>query len=50
MMYKTVLEDSDGQLYLQFCDCEMNQIGWDIGDEIVWEQENDTSFRISKKD
>ena len=47
-MTKTVLQDSDGQLYLQFTEQELNQVGWDIGDEIIWE-ENENGYTITKQ-
>lgn len=49
IMTKTVMEDSDGQLYLQFEEHELNQVGWDIGDEIIWEVEDNVA-RATKKD
>ena len=46
----TLIEDSDGQLMLPFTENILNQMGWDIGDELLWEiKENDT-VTITKKD
>ena len=46
----TLIEDSDGQLMLPFTENILNQMGWDIGDELSWEiNENDT-VTITKKD
>ena len=48
--YKTVMEDSDGQLFLNFTTAELNQMGWDIGDELLWEINDDQTATITKKD
>lgn len=46
----TLIEDSDGQLMLPFTENILNQMGWDTGDELLWEiNENDT-VTITKKD
>ena len=46
----TLIEDSDGHLMLPFTENILNQMGWDIGDELLWEiNENDT-VTITKKD
>jgi hypothetical protein len=49
MTVKTVMEDSDGQLFLQFDLSELNQMGWDVGDIIIWE-ECENGWTATKKD
>ena len=45
-----VLEDSDGQLYLPFSDQLLNQVGWDVGDKLIWEEVGPISWSIKKED
>lgn len=40
--------DSD-ELYLTLPPNELNQMGWDLGDIIVWEEQEDGSFLLTKK-
>jgi len=49
MTTKTVMEDSDGNLYIQFDVRELNQIGWEIGDTIIWE-ETENGYTATKQD
>ena len=38
------------ELYLQFPDGAIDQVGWDIGDTIVWEELPDSGgYKLSKK-
>lgn len=46
----TILEDSDGQLVLPFSPELINQMGWDIGDELLWEVNDNETVTITKKD
>ena len=43
-----VQEDSDGELLLSFPDALLNQMGWDVGDRLIWEELPDGSFSIRK--
>lgn len=40
--------DSDGELLLSFPDELLNQMGWDIGDKLIWEELPDGSFSVRK--
>lgn len=40
--------DSD-ELYLTLPPDALNQMGWDLGDIIVWEEQEDGSFTLTKK-
>lgn len=40
--------DSD-ELYLTLPPDALNQMGWDLGDIIVWEEQEDGSFLLTKK-
>lgn len=40
--------DSDGELLLSFPDALLNQVGWDVGDRLIWEELPDGSFSIRK--
>lgn len=46
----TIIEDSDGQLILPFTENVLNQMGWDTGDELLWEIKDDQTATITKKD
>ena len=46
-----VKEDSvSGDLYLEFTDELMAEVGWNIGDEITWTEREDGSWILRKKD
>ena len=45
----TLIEDSDGQLLLPFTEDMLNQMGWDIGDTIIWEENEDGTYTITKQ-
>ena len=49
MKTATVIEDSDGQLMFQFDSDTLSQMGWDIGDDLVWTDNFDGSFSLHKK-
>ena len=44
-----ILENSDGDHFLEFPDELMEQIGWQEGDEIGWHDNNDGSYTLTKK-
>ena len=46
----TILEDSDGQLMLPFTEGMLSQMGWDIGDALLWEVNDNETVTITKKD
>jgi hypothetical protein len=43
-----VQADSDGELLLSFPDALLNQMGWDVGDRLIWEELPDGSYSIRK--
>lgn len=50
-LYTTpVEEDSDGELFLTFPDALLNQMGWDPGDELVWEEIEPSQWLLKKKE
>ena len=38
----------DGELYLEFPDDLMDQVGWHVGDQLKWADRNDGSFELTK--
>ena len=40
--------DSDGELLLSFPDELLNQMGWDVGDKLIWEELPDGSYAVRK--
>jgi len=40
--------DSNGELFLSFPDALLNQVGWDVGDKLIWEELPDGSYMIRK--
>ena len=40
--------DSNGELVLSFPDALLNQVGWDVGDNLLWEELPNGSFVIRK--
>jgi len=44
-----VVEDLNGELILTFPDELMEQVGWKVGDTVVWSKEGD-SYVLSKKE
>lgn len=40
--------DSNGEFLLSFPDALLNQMGWDIGDTLVWEELPDGTYSIRK--
>jgi hypothetical protein len=46
-----VQEDSKTkELYLQFPQDALDQVGWDIGDSLIWEELDHNKWSIRKKD
>jgi bifunctional DNA-binding transcriptional regulator/antitoxin component of YhaV-PrlF toxin-antitoxin module len=46
-----VLEtDENGELVLPLTPGLMEELGWEIGDDLVWEDMGDSTFSIKKKD
>lgn len=43
-----VQTDSDGELLLSFPPDLLNQMGWDIGDKLIWEELPNGDFSIRK--
>ena len=43
------LEESD-EYYIEFPDGVMEELKWNVGDELVWKDNNDGSFIVSKKE
>ena len=44
---KTVLEDEQGELFIELSQAELNQVGWSVGDFLVWE-EFDNGWMVKK--
>jgi hypothetical protein len=44
-----VKKDSSGQLFLEFPDNLMNQMGWGVGDNLIWEELSINQFVIKKE-
>lgn len=42
-------DSSTGDHYLQFTPDMLAQVGWDFGDAIIWKDNQDGSFTLSKK-
>lgn len=40
--------DSDGELLLSFPNELLNQMGWDIGDKLIWEELPGGSYSVRK--
>ena len=43
MIEARVIEDSEGQLVLPFSADVLNQMGWEVGDELLWEIVDDNN-------
>jgi hypothetical protein len=43
-------EDEEGNLILPLSSDILNQMGWDIGDELIWEELPNGSWSIKKKE
>ena len=42
--------DSAGELFFTLPDAMLNQMGWDPGDELIWEEVEPSQWLIKKKD
>jgi hypothetical protein len=38
------------ELFIKFPDGALDQVGWDIGDDLIWEELDNKSWSIRKKD
>jgi hypothetical protein len=43
-------EDSSGQLVINLPPELLNQVGWDAGDELIWEDHNNGSWSFKKNE
>jgi len=43
-------EDDEGNLVLPLPTELLNQMGWDIGDDLIWEEAHHGAYTIRKKD
>ena len=50
-MYTTTVEEDPltGDLYITLDDTVMEELGWEIGDELIWEGNHQTVY-VRKKD
>jgi hypothetical protein len=42
-------DSESGDHYLQFTPDMLRQVGWDFGDTLIWKDNEDGSFTLSKK-
>ena len=47
-MIAPIIADSDGELILQFPDDMMEELGWEVGDSLVWKQLDDGKWSLRK--
>jgi len=45
-----VLTDNDGEVFIEFSEEFLREIGWKEGDTIEWIDNHDGSFTLKKKD
>lgn len=45
-----VKQNDHGELYIEFPDELLNQVGWDDGDTLLWEELSNGSFLIKKEE
>jgi len=45
-----VQQDDDGNLFIEFPDDLMNQMGWEAGDVLTWTQQDNGNWLITKKE
>jgi len=43
-----IATDSNGELILEFPDDMMEQLGWEVGDNLLWEQLDDGKWSLRK--
>lgn len=41
-------EDENGDLVLPFSDEMLKELGWEIGDQLIWKDNGDGTFTLSK--
>jgi hypothetical protein len=46
----TLEEDENGDLILPLSEDILNSVGWDIGDELIWEESFNGSYVLRKKE
>ena len=44
----TVQVDENGEHFLEFPEALINQVGWDVGDTLIWEELPDGSYSVRK--
>lgn len=44
-----VEQDSNGDMMITFNDAMLNQMGWDVGDKLIWEELSDGSWLLKKE-
>ena len=50
MKYVVPVElDSNGDMMITFNDAMLNQMGWDVGDKLIWEELPDGSWLLKKE-
>jgi hypothetical protein len=42
-------DEESGELFFEFPDALMNQMGWDVGDTLIWEELPNSSWSLSLK-
>jgi hypothetical protein len=45
----TVEQDKDGEYFIQFPDGLCDQMGWAVGDNLIWYNQNNGSWTFKKK-
>lgn len=45
-----VQQDDDGELFIEFPDDLMDQMGWSAGDVLTWTQQDNGNWLITKKE
>ena len=49
MDYRLVVQqDENGELFFEFPDELMNETGWQVGDQLIWEEQPNGSWIIKK--
>lgn len=43
-----VQQDENGELFFEFPDELMNQMGWDVGDTLIWEEVDGGAWKLTK--
>jgi len=45
----TIQEDENGELYIELHQAILEELGWDIGTELVWTVNDDGTIALRKK-